>query len=895
MRIKSFRICNGYIIFNILWKILIAFALASESNNYGRLKDITYIDKQSYQRSGDITIGVLMSITDFVGPQCSAKVRTGSVSLEYPECIAFAVDAVNRDQSILPNITLGFVVLNDCGNEKMALAQALTFLPSVRTGEVTNQSSSATSLPSYDVIGVISPANSQPTVMVSQLLAAYSIPVVGSTATSDSLSDKASHPYFLRVAPPDKYQVSAMLRFVSDQGWSYISFLYIQGSYGEKAFDTFKVLSPSYGVCLATSHRLDDKTNYDTVTQDLLTYRRARVVILFVYSTQAKNVFISLGKLNISGHFIFIASDGMGTNYRSIYQGYENNILGMFSFSYYMSVVQEFYEYIRAINASESTNPWLKPVWENILQCSFSNQTCDSQKDILQGFVFYQTTSLYIDTVLTLAHGAHNLITKLCPGATGSSAKECINNGSYYQFLKNSSFDSYNGHVQFDSVGDVKGSYKINQVVFDYPRISFVNLSSATYGPEAKLIGVYSIGSQRINYTQYNIRWDHLNQEESVVPRELRPNALMGVPESVCSRPCTPSEYKLQKDPACCWECRECRDNERLIDNSTGCKVCDMYTWPGDSDFTTCLEIPLTHHSITDTLPLIQFCFGVAALVCACLVVFAYVYFRDIRVIKAASRELSILQMVAIFVGYFTVILFQFSPTSGSCGVLYFTFCLSFTWLYAPLLVKVIRIYRIFESGRTSHKRPRFVSPQSQLILTAFLIAIQVIICVYIYIEYKPTARKTQPILTEKYVELSCHMTLPGLVSFLTYNLVLICLCIVFAFKTRKLPDNFNESRFISMCVSTTLIIWMAFITTYFTASRDFVRAMVLSVTLLLNHSVAIVFLYAPKIYAAVYLPPEDFVTTRPGVGGTFVADDHRRSNRVAPLTLPTSMSHSKF
>ncbi|KAI8770780.1 metabotropic glutamate receptor, partial [Biomphalaria glabrata] len=71
------------------------------------------------------------------------------------------------------------------------------------------------------------------------------------------------------------------------------------------------------------------------------------------------------------------------------------------------------------------------------------------------------------------------------------------------------------------------------------------------------------------------------------------------------------------------------------------------------------------------------------------------------------------------------------------------------------------------------------------------------------------------------FVELSCDWTIPGLTSFLGYNLILVFLCSFFAFKTRKLPDNFNESRFISISVYTTLIVWLAFVPTYYTATRQ--------------------------------------------------------------------------
>ncbi|KAH9509031.1 hypothetical protein Btru_048654 [Bulinus truncatus] len=163
-----------------------------------------------------------------------------------------------------------------------------------------------------------------------------------------------------------------------------------------------------------------------------------------------------------------------------------------------------------------------------------------------------------------------------------------------------------------------------------------------------------------------------------------------------------------------------------------------------------------------------------------------------------------------------------------------------------------------------------------------------IIICVVIFITNRPTSRKVQLVRTENFVEVSCDMTCPGQTCFLTYNLVQVTMCSVFAFKTRKLPDNFNESRFISMCVSTTMVIWLAFIPTYFTAGREYVRALLLSVALLLNHTVALVFLFFPKLYAAIYLPNESVTATvtRFNTGATHVLHLPTR-NRVAPLPAP--------
>lgn len=54
------------------------------------------------------------------------------------------------------------------------------------------------------------------------------------------------------------------------------------------------------------------------------------------------------------------------------------------------------------------------------------------------------------------------------------------------------------------------------------------------------------------------------------------------------------------------------------------------------------------------------------------------------------------------------------------------------------------------------------------------------------------------------------------------YNMVLITICTVYAVKTRKIPENFNESKFIGFTMYTTCIIWLAFIPIYFGTGNSY-------------------------------------------------------------------------
>lgn len=161
----------------------------------------------------------------------------------------------------------------------------------------------------------------------------------------------------------------------------------------------------------------------------------------------------------------------------------------------------------------------------------------------------------------------------------------------------------------------------------------------------------------------------------------------------------------------------------------------------------------------------------------------------------------------------------------------------------------------------------------------------QILLWVTSYAIENPSIRLSQPVNTEKYVELTCDRTLPALVSFLTYNFILVFLCFLLAFKTRKLPDNFNESRFMSMCASFTLVMWLAFVPTYFSANLESIRVLLLSASLLLNHTVALAFLILPKIYAAICVTPEPFVIGRFQITGCKISEN---SNRIAPTAEST-------
>ncbi len=134
------------------------------------------------------------------------------------------------------------------------------------------------------------------------------------------------------------------------------------------------------------------------------------------------------------------------------------------------------------------------------------------------------------------------------------------------------------------------------------------------------------------------------------------------------------------------------------------------------------------------------------------------------------------------------------------------------------------------------------------------IIIFQIIISAISQILLPSDAKTRMPIATVKHVELFCNFQLPSLIAPLCYNLLLIIACAVHGFITRKLPENFNESKFIFRSVSTTCFLWAVFLPTYFTLFYAVHKTTILAYCLLMNSLITLICLFCPKVYVVYFV-----------------------------------------
>ena len=141
-----------------------------------------------------------------------------------------------------------------------------------------------------------------------------------------------------------------------------------------------------------------------------------------------------------------------------------------------------------------------------------------------------------------------------------------------------------------------------------------------------------------------------------------------------------------------------------------------------------CIDIPevyLPWDSQWIISALVFSCFGILLTLTVLIV---YLKFNNTPVVKASGRELSYVLLLGALLCHLMIFLFLAKPSTIVCAMQEFMIGFNFSTVYSALLTKTNRISRIFNNSVRTARRPKFISPVSQLVICALIILIQVII-----------------------------------------------------------------------------------------------------------------------------------------------------------------------
>ena len=295
-------------------------------------------------------------------------------SIENMEAMFFAIDLINSDPHILPNITLGYDIRDTCISENIALDESVDLTLSNGRLELEScqgsQSSNVSTKPS--VIAVIGAVDSSIYIPVASLFQLFKVPQISYSSTS-LLSNCDRYTYFYRTVPPDNQQARAMVDLILHFGWYHVSTIYSNNLYGRPGINEFQLLAEANGVCIDFNNGIEEnyvKSNY-TVLANKLMNTTAKVVVLFASSHHVEILLTEVQTMYSSGtskrRFFWIASDtwsnDLNTKYKEI-------TIGKWGTAPYSETVLSFDDYYSKLTpATNLRNPWFTEFYERYYDC----------------------------------------------------------------------------------------------------------------------------------------------------------------------------------------------------------------------------------------------------------------------------------------------------------------------------------------------------------------------------------------------------------------------------------------------------------------------------------------------------------------------------------------------
>ncbi|XP_067863056.1 taste receptor type 1 member 1-like [Heptranchias perlo] len=768
-------------------------------------------------------------------PKCKSFASAG---YRHFQAMRFAVEEINNSSELLPNVTLGYLIFDNCASPINVKAVFDFALGNSRWGAEECQGLVGCR---PRVSAILGPWGSEAALAIASVLHLFHIPQISYGASNEKLSDKVLFPSFFRTIPSDRNQVEAMVLLIQRFGWNWISVIASDNQYGQDGKHRVIELASTRGICVAYQGIIHDhETTSEHAVSKMITHigrSNPNVIVLFSDLISARTFFQAAVDGNITGKTWIlsesVSEEGIISEIPNVKK--TGTFLGI---SVKRGPMPGFGEFVAKAIAAQ--NPVIdqdhstsarKAANSNISAQENCAQICTecrhftsaSLQTILGpsgwGISFNVYSAMY-----AVAHALHHLLQ--CD--SGSCDKSRIFLPSQLlESLKRVNFTLHNNLIYFDENGNPSMGYEV--IVWDTEN------GSLPY----KVIGSYTPSPGRLTINQSLIKWN---------------SAVGTVPTSNCSRECEPGQRKRRDGfHPCCFLCENCPAGTSQV--NAECEACSLDQWSPEKSL-TCYNRSMTYLRWDSSVSIVLSVMSGAGLLVTTGITLIFILYLNTPVVKAAGGKLCFLMLVSLACGCCSVFLFIGKPSNMACSVRWPLFTVSFTACLACIFVRSFQIVCIFKMATKLPKAYDYwVKYNGQYVFVVGSTSLSVIHCsvwmvqqpVVTVINYRLSQREMFPLCT---TDNDLTILMLGFV----YIGVLSLLCFVFAFLGKDLPKNYNEAKCISFSMVLFIVSWSCFILIVISGFKKHLpMAQALATLLSLYGIVAAYFL--PKCYIILFKP----------------------------------------
>ncbi|XP_033026231.1 vomeronasal type-2 receptor 26-like [Lacerta agilis] len=740
--------------------------------------------------------------------------------------LAYAVKEINDSPKILPNLTLGFHIYDSYYNARMTYRTTLDLLFK-SNGFIPNYKCDM----DKNLIAIIGGLSSDTSFYMADTIGLYKIPQLtyGSFPPGESDADQFSS--FYRMVPNDSHQYMGIISLLKHFGWTWVGLFVVEGDGGEKFLQTLEPLLSEHGICSAFTQNIPQVAHLDKLSETFavfsdinlcLTDDKVSACILFGESLTVvwmrTAIFLSDPENKESSSFrkVWIIT----TQIELILTGFQRS-WDLESFQGAISLTIHSEELLGFNTFLQNTKPdridrdgFLKDFWEQAFDCTFpnpsvpldSNEHCTGEERLksLPGALLKQKT--------LMADGKLNL--------------QDWQPLQLEPFLRSIIFNNSAGEtVSFNGKKEMEGAFDIMNIV-TFPNKSFLRVKVGQVDNDA-------LESRRIIIHENMIKWHKgFNQFIRNVQVEL-PKWSYGR-QRMNMNYIWNLTYFCFKDTDDCFRCPEDQYPNR---NKHGCisKTITFLSY----------EEPLGI-----SLASIAICFSIVTT----LVFLVFVKHRDTPIVKANNRDLTYTLLISLLLCFQSSMLFLGKPGDMACFLRQPSFGIIFSMAVSCVLAKTITVVVAFMATRPGSSLRKWVGKRlaNSIVLSCSLI--QASLCTLWLATSPPFPDLDMHSLMEE-ITVQCNEGSVVLFScVLGYLGLLASLSFLAAFLARKLPDSFNEAKFITFSMLLFCSVWLCFVPTYLSTKGKYM-VMVEIFSILASSAGLLGCIFAPKCYIIMLRP----------------------------------------
>ncbi|KAG6477675.1 type-2 vomeronasal receptor [Crotalus adamanteus] len=767
--------------------------------------------------------------------------------------LVFAMTEINKDLVLLPNVTLGFNMYDNANwNKRVSLINL--FLLSTHDQMVPGYKCDQQDI----LFSVIGGDNPQFSMQMASIFSMFKVPQL-SIGFEFIQGDQRVYPSSFRINPKEFPQYVALVWLLLYFQWNWVGLIVSENENAEQFISILSPMLMEKEICLAFTQMVKHDFSHEEVFKFTLhskIWANVEVILSFAEPDIVETFLLALNfylfrqnpcpKVWILTSYWKPHTNHLQDRWRAL-----KNLHGSLHFRDHGGIISEFSSFLLSLDPLNPQGDMILPLWwEKVFDCEFHKpghsfvkrkKYCTGKENLrnLPTYIFQtsmtgKSYNVY-NAIYALAHALHAMYGSGSRPATMKFGKRIssVQSWQLLPYLMNVQFNNSAGEeISFSEKGLGSARYDLLNWVL-LPNRSVVLLKIGQINPGAP-------PGQDVTIRSDAIIW----------PTKKVPFARCGM------KRCRAGERRSVPDgkQVCCYQCVPCP--EGTISNQTDaaeCDPCPEDQYP-NKNMVNCIAKKLHFLAYQDPLGYALASLALFFSLITTAIVMIFHKHHDTPIVKANNRDLTYVHLASLLLCFLCSFLFIGQPGKLTCLFQQSAFAILFSLAVSSVLAKTVMVVLAFMATKPGNRTRKFLGKPLTTSIVLVCPLVQTVLCA-IWLAISPPFFNLDLHSLFGEIILECK---EGSASFfyavLTYLGLLALVSLTMAFLARKLPDSFNEAKFITFSMLVFCSVWITFIPTYLsTKGKSMVAVEIFFI--LASGAGLLACIFSPKCYIILLRP----------------------------------------